>query len=647
MAITKATSSVLADNAALNNLNAGASIAFTKPVSVSGNLTVDTNTLFVDSVNNRVGIGTNNPQQAIDFRPITFNVSQSGGIRFDNTSGTWPCGIYIRSDGSGGPRLSLDAPYQTNTLNLYDNNVGIGTLTPTAKLDVVGSIKASGNLTVDTNTLFVDATNDKVGIGTTTPNEKLTVVGNISASGTVIASNYNPAANVAAFLADPTSAKLAAAVTDKTGTGALVFGTSPTISSPTINTAITLNATTYTYGTGAANAHRTALSINNVDNTSDANKPISAATQSALNLKSDISNPVRTTLTGNGSTSVFAIGGAGSLSNPSALIVAIDGALQEPSVDYTVSGGNITFTDPLASGAKAVVIAPTNTLQVGELIPSDGSVTSAKLAPNLTLTNTTLGGTTSFGNTRPTSTATTTPSTTDLITMADGDARYLELLSPKIIVTTPSDLSKISSGTGSSSTVARGLLSLRTGTSGVGAAAGIALTNVVANTGTMSTAVGSGLSLVFPGITDGAHIGLFYGGHPASLPVLLADFGNTGANGFSLQFRRNGAQFEARLTWRINGTASVSAWESLNVGVASSLYRAFVFVTSTGIKGVIYRGGSTATYDTIDYSTPVWSRTENFTFTGNLGNWNGVTYAHSGDSTFLVSRFETLNRFSI
>jgi hypothetical protein len=231
--------------------------------------------------------------------------------------------------------------------------------------------------------------------------------------------------------------------------------------------------------------------------------------------------------------------------------------------------------------------------------------------------------------------------------MADGDARYLELLSPKIIVTTPSDLSKISSGTGSSSTVARGLLSLRTGTSGVGAAAGIALTNDVANTGTMSTAVGSGLSLMFGQIADGAHIGLFYGGHPASLPVLLADFGNSGANGFSLQFRRNGAQNEARLTWRINGTASVSAWESLNVGVASSRYRAFVFVTSTGIKGAIYRGGTFTTYDTIDYSTPVWSRTENFTFTGNLGNWNGVTYAHSGDSTTLVSRFETLNRFSI
>jgi hypothetical protein len=39
---------------------------------------------------------------------------------------------------------------------------------------------------------------------------------------------------VATFLATPSSANLAAAITDETGSGAVVFGTSPTISSPTI-----------------------------------------------------------------------------------------------------------------------------------------------------------------------------------------------------------------------------------------------------------------------------------------------------------------------------------------------------------------------------------------------------------------------------
>jgi hypothetical protein len=82
-----------------------------------------------------------------------------------------------------------------------------------------------------------------VGIGTSTPNERLTVSGNLSATGTIIASNYNPAANVATFLASPTSANLAAAVTDETGTRSLVFNTNPTLSGANINSGTIRNAT--------------------------------------------------------------------------------------------------------------------------------------------------------------------------------------------------------------------------------------------------------------------------------------------------------------------------------------------------------------------------------------------------------------------
>jgi hypothetical protein len=53
------------------------------------------------------------------------------------------------------------------------------------------------------------------------------------------------AANVATFLATPSSANLAAAVTDETGTGALVFATSPSITTPTITSASALTAGTY------------------------------------------------------------------------------------------------------------------------------------------------------------------------------------------------------------------------------------------------------------------------------------------------------------------------------------------------------------------------------------------------------------------
>jgi hypothetical protein len=75
----------------------------------------------------------------------------------------------------------------------------------------------------------------------------------------VTATNYNPGTNVATFLATPTSANLLAAVTDETGSGSLVFGTSPTITSPTITGTPVINSTTYTYGSGAAVAHASAI----------------------------------------------------------------------------------------------------------------------------------------------------------------------------------------------------------------------------------------------------------------------------------------------------------------------------------------------------------------------------------------------------
>ena len=61
-------------------------------------------------------------------------------------------------------------------------------------------------------------------------------------------------ANVAAFLATPSSANLATAVTGETGSGALVFGTSPTIATPVL----TLRLTTATDLADKTNAINTA-----------------------------------------------------------------------------------------------------------------------------------------------------------------------------------------------------------------------------------------------------------------------------------------------------------------------------------------------------------------------------------------------------
>jgi hypothetical protein len=60
----------------------------------------------------------------------------------------------------------------------------------------------------------------------------------LNALGLTALATTTPGTNVAAFLETPTSANLAAALTDETGTGAAVFGTSPTLSSPVLNTPV-------------------------------------------------------------------------------------------------------------------------------------------------------------------------------------------------------------------------------------------------------------------------------------------------------------------------------------------------------------------------------------------------------------------------
>jgi len=57
--------------------------------------------------------------------------------------------------------------------------------------------------------------------------------------------------NVATFLATPSSANLAAAVTDETGSGSLVFASSPTLTSPTLTGTPNFTATSYTFASDA------------------------------------------------------------------------------------------------------------------------------------------------------------------------------------------------------------------------------------------------------------------------------------------------------------------------------------------------------------------------------------------------------------
>lgn len=119
----------------------------------------------------------------------------------------------------------------------------------TTQIDTFINAQFSGDLTVTAGGVV---TLKNTGPGATGPLGSATVapIVTIDAQGRVTAltsATVTPAVGsitgfgtgVATFLATPTSANLAAAMTDETGTGANVFGTAPTISSPTINTAAT------------------------------------------------------------------------------------------------------------------------------------------------------------------------------------------------------------------------------------------------------------------------------------------------------------------------------------------------------------------------------------------------------------------------
>lgn len=118
---------------------------------VLASLTVDTDTLYVDSTNNRVGIGTSSPAEILEFDRTSGDMF----IRYDK-AGTFK-GLVGISDSSasgssaavqgdmilrGQTNLLLDTGGTTRLKIDSSGNVGIGTSSPGQKLDVTGSTGA-------------------------------------------------------------------------------------------------------------------------------------------------------------------------------------------------------------------------------------------------------------------------------------------------------------------------------------------------------------------------------------------------------------------------------------------------------------------------------------------------------------------------
>ena len=135
---------------------------------VAGGLTIDTDTLHVDSVNNSVGIGTTTPSELLHIQ------DGSSGVTTHNTQAK----LIVES--SSDATIEIATP---NTGNAYlrfidpDNNSRAGISyehsSDVMKLRTAGSDK----ITIDSS--------GNVGIGTTAPSEALVVVGDIALTGEI------------------------------------------------------------------------------------------------------------------------------------------------------------------------------------------------------------------------------------------------------------------------------------------------------------------------------------------------------------------------------------------------------------------------------------------------------------------------------
>ena len=131
---------------------------------------------------------------------IAANSATTGGVyqRFSNTSGSVVVGLESSTGGSIISGTSANAAIigtdLAQSVQICTNNAPNLTIASGGAATFSNSLSVTGNLTVDTDTLFVDATNNRVGIGTTSPTETLDVkgTGNFNnVSGTYLGFQYN------------------------------------------------------------------------------------------------------------------------------------------------------------------------------------------------------------------------------------------------------------------------------------------------------------------------------------------------------------------------------------------------------------------------------------------------------------------------
>ena len=120
--------------------------------------------------------------QSTDDTIVFSHADTSSQASVDNTGGTVIQDVTLDDFGhiTGLSSVDLDSRYIQSETDTLQSVTDRGATTTNAI--TVGGATINGNLAVDTDTLFVDSTNNRVGIGTSSPSERLEVNGNIELS---------------------------------------------------------------------------------------------------------------------------------------------------------------------------------------------------------------------------------------------------------------------------------------------------------------------------------------------------------------------------------------------------------------------------------------------------------------------------------
>jgi len=144
-------------------------------VNLQGNLEVGTANLFVDTTTGNVGVGTDAPLARLDVH---------GTANVGTLTTTTMYGEIAGSNALAASTGAFSGDLEVGTANLFvdttTSNVGVGTDTPLATLDIQGDVLINSNLSVGpSSNLFVDATTGNVGISNTAPVHTLDIGSNV------------------------------------------------------------------------------------------------------------------------------------------------------------------------------------------------------------------------------------------------------------------------------------------------------------------------------------------------------------------------------------------------------------------------------------------------------------------------------------